>query len=146
MGKTHCILGSLLKQANPMPRIYGVKGQQVRYQLITEPITLSDLGNGWDEPQIVFALELRRLLDGTPEAVVRLDYYYRKNNIHSKKLYDYSEILGCTSFDDVAKGLAVPATIIEYAEGYGPDLCKPPLHSGWHDSLEKALAVFGFGR
>lgn len=135
-------LGSLVMHANPLPRIRGAKGQQ--YQLMADLIELSDVGNGWDEPQIVFALELRRSLDGTHEAVVRMDYCYKKNNIHFKRFYDYSEIFECTGFEEVTEVLSTPATVVEYVDV--PDLCKPPLHSGWHDSLKQALAGFGFGR
>jgi len=93
-----------------------------RFWLACDPILIKDSGNGWDEAEVTFELQLRHFENEKVEAVVRLESRCNRNDLSWNFEYSVPALLKCTSIEDVVVELKKG---IKTMEGYDENRREP---------------------
>lgn len=93
-----------------------------RFWLACDPVMIKDSGNGWDKPEVTFALHLRHFENEKIEAIVQQKGRCNRNNLSWKNDYSIPALLKCCSIEDVIVELKKG---IKTMEGYDENCRRP---------------------
>lgn len=111
-----------------------------RFWLACDPFIIKDSGNGWDAPEVTFALHLRHFENGKVEAVVRLKSRCNRNNLSWEHDFIIQGLLECKSLEDVVVELKKGVKSIELDDERSRQQC---FNEYYYMNLVNALTNLG---